>query len=274
MKTPIFVVSPIALLAVFLSSCSSVPVTGRKQLNLTSETKVAEMTIAAFEQMKSQMKVSSDPVYTEMLRNVGERISQQVFWDMPLAEWEFVVFDQREVNAFAMPGGKVGVFEGLFQIVKTEDELASVVAHEIAHVTARHTHERITQQMMLNGAGQALGVASVLAGPAALGSGVYVNTTGMIMGIYGMGAQGAAEAWDRDKEGEADRIGIMYMARAGYNPEAAIAVMERMVELESATAQGGSYRSTHPSSVERLDALHGYLADAMAEYEKAKEFQF
>ena len=244
-------------------------------MNLTSDAEVAKMTITAFEQMKGQLPISNDPVYNEMLQNVGNRIAQQVFWDMPLAEWEFVVFDQPEVNAFAMPGGKVGIFTGLFKIVKDEDELASVVAHEIAHVTARHTHERISQQMLLQTGGTALNVATAITGAGIVGGGgAYVNMTGMIMGIYGMGAQGAANAWDRDKEAEADEIGIMYMAKAGYNPEAAIRVMERMVELEGGSVTQGAYRSTHPSSVERLDALHAYLQDAMAEYEKAKEFQF
>ncbi|MDQ8182085.1 M48 family metallopeptidase [Pelagicoccus sp. SDUM812005] len=240
-------------------------------MNLTSETEVAKMSIATFEQMKAQMPISTHAVYNEMLQNVGERISQQVFWDMPMAEWEFVVFDQPEVNAFAMPGGKVGVFVGLFQIVKTEDELASVVAHEIAHVTARHTHERISQQMVLGAGSSLIGVAAALGGTAAIGSGGYINAAPMIMGIYGMGAGQVAAAWDQGKEAEADHIGIIYMAKAGYDPNAAITVMERMVELEGGMG-GNNYNSTHPSSMDRLNALHSYLEDALAEYEKAKDF--
>lgn len=273
MKTSKICLAACLLLSLLFASCSSTPVTGRKQMNLTSESKVAEMTIAAFEQMKSQMPISKDKQYNEMLQNVGERISLQVFWDMPLAEWEFVVFDQQDVNAFAMPGGKVGIFSGLFRIAQTEDELAAVIAHEIAHVTARHTHERISQQMVLSGGRTLVGLAAAVSGPAAIGSGVYANVTPAILGIYGMGAGNVATAWDRGKEAEADHIGIMYMAKAGYNPNAAITVMERMVELESATAHG-TYNSTHPSSLERLNALHGYLEEAMAEYEKAKEFNF
>lgn len=242
-------------------------------MNLTSDTKVAEMTIAAFEQMKADMPISTHAVYNEMLTNVGERISQQVFWDMPMAEWEFVVFDQNEVNAFAMPGGKVGVFVGLFQIVKTEDELASVVAHEIGHVTARHTHERISQQMVLGAGGQVINIAAAVtgAGVAGLGGGSYINMTPMIMGLYGMTAGTAAAAWDQGKEAEADHIGIIYMAKAGYDPNAAITVMERMVELEGGMG-GNNYNSTHPSSMDRLNALHSYLDEAIAEYEKSKEF--
>lgn len=275
MKTSLFCLLIIAS-ALILSSCSSTPVTGRKQMNLTSESEVAKMSIAAFEQMKATMPISNHPAYNDMLQSVGNRIAQQVFWDMPMAEWEFVVFDQQEINAFAMPGGKVGVFIGLFQIVKTEDELASVVAHEIAHVTARHTHERISQQMVLSAGGNLVSIAAAVtgAGVAGLGNGAYVNMTPMIMGIYGMGAGQAAATWDQGKESEADHIGIMYMAKAGYDPNASITVMERMVELEGPVGGGNSYNSTHPSSMDRLNALHSYLEEAMAEYEKAKEMYF
>lgn len=266
--------TPLAVLFTFLlSSCSSVPVTGRRQINTMDDAKVVAMTIPAFEQMKAQIPRSKNLRYDEMVQRVGERISQQVFADQPLAEWEFVVFAPQEVNAFAMPGGKVGVFEGIFQICRTEDELAAVIAHEIAHVTARHTHERLSQMGLLQMGGTVLQVASVLAGPTIVGGNAIVDTSGMIMGIYGMGASGAANSWDRGKESEADHIGLFYMARAGYDPQAAITVMERMVELEAAMAQT-SYNSTHPSSVERLDQLHGLLPDAQIEYEKAKEFVF
>jgi len=240
---------------------------------MTSDSEVAKMSIAAFEQMKAQMPIATHATYNDMLENVGYRISQQVFADMPLAEWEFVVFDQPEVNAFAMPCGKVGVFMGLFKIVKTEDELASVVAHEIAHVTARHTHERISQQMVLGAGGTLISIAAAVSGTAALGNGTYINAAPTIMGLYGIGAGQAAASWDQGKEAEADHIGIMYMARAGYDPNAAITVMERMVELEGPMG-GSNYNSTHPSSMDRLNALHSYLADAIAEFEKSKDFYF
>jgi len=140
----------ILLTSMLVSSCSTVPVTGRKQINMMSDSEVVKMTKAAFEQMKGQMKISQDPRMNDWVLEVSERISQQVFWDMPLAEWEFIVFDAPgEVNAFAMPGGKVGVMSGLFDMVETKDELASVIAHEMAHVTARHTHERMSQAGIL-----------------------------------------------------------------------------------------------------------------------------
>jgi metalloendopeptidase OMA1, mitochondrial len=254
------IVAIASLLSLFLTSCSTVPVTGRRQINLMSDTEVVKLTKAAFDQMKAQMPISNDPRMNEWLTNVSEHISQQVFWDMPLAEWEFVVFKMPgEINAFAMPGGKVGVYSGLFDMVKTQDELASVIAHEIAHVTARHTHERMSQAGILK-AGS--GISSI---------GTSIATGGMVNVAPSMSGQLAA--WDRAKESEADHIGIMYMAQAGFDPRAAITVMEKMAAMDF----GGSsqpWNSTHPSSQERLDGLRSYLEEALAVYEKAKELQF
>lgn len=247
-----------SLAGLFLfSGCSTVPETGRRQINLTSDAEVVRMSMAQFEMMKRQNRISNDPRMNEMLQRVGFRIAEQVFMDQPLAEWEFVVFDvPNEVNAFAMPGGKVGVFSGLFRLANTEDQLAAVIAHEIAHVTARHTHEQISQNMMLNAGGAVVGL----------------TTGGIGSMIYGANMQGNMAAWDRAKEMEADHIGIFYMARAGYDPQAAVTVMEKMVALDG----GGptQWNSTHPSSTERLDRLYEYLDEAKAEYEEAKEFMF
>ncbi len=248
-----------ALASLLVTSCSTVPVTGRKQINLMSDTEVVKMTKVAFEQMKAQYPISKDPRMNDWLLNVSERISQQVFWDMPLAEWEFIVFDvPGQINAFAMPGGKVGVFSGLFDLVKTEDELASVIAHEIAHVTARHTHERMSQ-----------------AGIMKMGSGISsIATSGLSTIMLDPSLSGQLAAWDRAKESEADRIGIMYMARAGFDPNAAITVMEKMAAMDVGGPASQPWNSTHPSSQERLDALHSYLSEAMEVYEEAKRLNF
>ena len=253
-------VTVILLTFMLVTSCSTVPVTGRKQLNLMSDSEVVKMTKAAFEQMKGQMKISQDPRMNDWVLEVSDRISQQVFWDMPLAEWEFIVFDAPgQVNAFAMPGGKVGVMSGLFDIVETQDELASVIAHEIAHVTARHTHERMSQAGILK-AGS--GISSL---------GTAIATGGMVHIAPSMSGQLAA--WDRAKEVEADRIGMMYMARAGFDPNAAISVMGKMEKIIGA-AGSQPYNSTHPTSQERLDVLHAYVDEAMVVYEKAKALAF
>jgi len=262
LKISFRIVAITSLLSILLTSCSTVPVTGRRQINLMSDTEVVKLTKAEFDRMKASMPISNDRRMNEWLTNVSEHISQQVFWDMPLAEWEFVVFEMPgQINAFAMPGGKVGVFSGLFDMVDTQDELASVIAHEIAHVTARHTHERMSQAGILK-AGS--GIASI---------GTTIATQGMVYGVA-PSMSGQLAAWDRAKESEADRIGMMYMADAGFNPQAAITVMEKMADMDIGGGSTQPWNSTHPSSEERLDALHSYLEEATAAYEKAKDLQF
>src|SRR5258706_3787930 len=136
-----------ALVSSFLAGCYQVPVTGRHAMNLVDDKEVTKMSISMFDDMKRQYKISRDRQQIDQLRRVGDRISKVVFWDMPDADWEFVVLDVPQINAFAMAGGKVGVFSGLFKVAKTDDQLASVIAHEIAHVTAKHIHEKLSHEL-------------------------------------------------------------------------------------------------------------------------------
>lgn len=231
-------------------------------MNIVDEKEVTVMSIAMFDEMKVQYKISRDRIYNEQLRRVGERISKVVFWDMPDADWEFVVFDVPEINAFAMAGGKVGVFSGLFKIVKNDDQLASVIAHEIAHVTAKHIHEKLSQEMAVNTVG---GVGML----GAAVSGVPIFTTEALGSAYGITTGLGVAAFDRNKEKEADRIGLIYMARAGYDPEEAVKVLDAL-EMETA-AQGNppnSLMSSHPSNPERIMALNAAMPAALAEKDK------
>lgn len=192
---------------------------------------------------------------------VGNRLARVAFWDIPNADWEFVVFDSPQINAFALPGGKVGVYSGLFRIVKTDDQLASVLAHEIAHVAAHHTHERLSQAM-----GAELG--GVLVGVGTMGSGTLPAQ--VIQQAYGITATGAVLAYDRGKEKEADTIGVVYMARAGYNPEESVKVIEQL-EAETAAkggAQGGWF-STHPAYPERILNLMDSMPKALEAYRQS-----
>ena len=160
-------------------------------------------------------------------------------------------------------GGKIYVNTGMFTegIVTSEEELAAVVSHEIAHVTARHKHEMMSQ----------LGLVKAGSGIASLGT--TIATGGMINGAA-PSMSGQVYAWKREKEAEADHIGIIYMANAGFDPQAAITVMEKMAAMDLGGGSSQPWNSTHPSSLERLDALHSYLEEANAAYEKAKELQF
>ena len=130
--------APLLFLVTMLGGCYQVPVTGRRAMNLVDDKEVTKMSIGMFDDMKRRYRVSRNKDHIDQLQRVGDRLSKVVFWDMTDADWEFIVFDVPQINAFAMAGGKVGVFSGIFKIARTDDQLASVIAHEIAHVTGRH----------------------------------------------------------------------------------------------------------------------------------------
>ena len=261
MKTArVFVLA--TLLSAFVAGCYQVPVTGRKAMNLVDDKEVTKMSIAMFDDMKRQYKVSRDRQRTEQLKRVGERISKVVFWDMPDADWEFVVFDVPQVNAFAMAGGKVGVFTGLFKIAKNDDQLASVIAHEIAHVTCKHVHEKLSRELAV----QTVGVVGMVGGMA---SGASLLTVDMLGQAYGLSTGLGGLAFDRAKEKEADYVGLMYMARAGYDPQESVKVLENL-EAESANDPvQPAFLSTHPTHPERIVALMDAMPKALAEQQKS-----
>jgi predicted Zn-dependent protease len=212
------------------------------------------MSVAAFDDMKSHYPISHDPERNAQLRRVGERLEHVIpWWDIGDADWEFVVFDVPEINAFAMAGGKVGVFVGLFKVVQNDDQLAAVIGHEIAHVTARHVQERLSREM----AKETLGVV----------------TTPIMAMQSASGATRGDLAFDREKETEADHIGMIYMAEAGYDPHEAIKVLERLDEVMGAQLTIPTFLSNHPPTEERIQALTDELPKAMEVYEKSQKPQ-
>ncbi len=258
LSRPVFLTLTLLLLA----GCYEVPVTGRRAMNLVDDKEVTKMSISMFDDMKRRYRVSRDRDRIEQLQRVGNRLAKVVFWDMPDADWEFVVFDVQQINAFAMAGGKVGVFTGLFKIAKNDDQLASVIAHEIAHVTAKHVHEKLSRELAVSTVG-AVGSLGGLAGGA---SGLTVNALSQ---VYGLTTGISGFAFDREKEKEADNIGLMYMARAGYDPQEAVRVIEAL-ELESANDPvQPAFLSTHPSHPERILQLMDAMPKALAEREKS-----
>ncbi len=247
-----------------LAGCYEVPVTGRHAVNLVDEKDVTKMSIGMFDDMKGRYRISRDPAQNAQLQRVGNRLAKVVFWDMPDAEWEFVVFDNPQVNAFAMAGGKVGVFSGLFKIARDDDELASVIAHEIAHVTAKHVHEKLSQELAVNTVGTVgmLGVGL---------SGAPLITSQALSAAYGLGTTVGGLAFDRKKEKEADYIGLMYMARAGFDPQAAIKVIEALEQLSASEPAPPAFLSTHPSHPERILQLMDAMPKALAERERSSQ---
>jgi metalloendopeptidase OMA1, mitochondrial len=246
----------VALLALLFAGCYTNPVTGRKAMNLVDDKEVTKMSIAMFDDMKHQYRISKDKEMNEQLQRIGDRLSKVVFWDMPDADWEFVVFDVAQINAFAMAGGKVGVFKGLFKIAKTEDQVASVIAHEIAHVTAKHVHEKLSQELAVSTVG-AVGMIGGLAG------GASMLTVDALSQAYGITTGLGGLAFDRKKEKEADIMGLMYMARAGYNPEEAVKVLEALEQEEAGSPSPPALLSTHPTHPERIIALMDAMPRAL-----------
>lgn len=256
-----------ALAAVVLTGCSTVPVTGRSQLNLISAGQEMQLGLSSFEQLKKETPVSKDPQLNALVQNVGKRIAAVASKDMPDAQWEFVVFDSKEANAFCLPGGKVGVYTGILPVTKDEAGLATVIGHEIAHAVAHHGAERMTRAMGIQGLGE---LSSAL-----VGSSKYAQYQNLYTGLYGVGTQVAVELpHSRAQESEADHIGLMYMARAGYNPEEAVNFWQRFSDYNKQQGGGNSsllarFLSTHPVDEVRIRQLKALMPEANAEFSRS-----
>lgn len=256
---PALIVSVSVLVAALLGvACTTtVPETGRKQVNLLPPSKEAALGLTEFQKMKETKRISTDPTLNELVQRVGRRLS--IVMPLPNADWEFVVFEDPTPNAFALPGGKVGVHTGLFQVSRSEAGLAAVIGHEVAHVVARHSGERVSQQM--------------LAGAAVAGAGYLLHRDGgdgaLPTAALGAGALVATRAWSRAQELEADRLGAIFMARAGYDPREAVELWKRFAAWKQQnTTNGGTpnFLSTHPLDETRIAQLQHYLPQALAEY--------
>lgn len=205
--------------------CASAPETGRKQLLLVSPAQEAQLGIQAFNQIKRDKSVVQHGQQADQVRNVGRRIARVA--SLPNADWEFVLFQDDTPNAFALPGGKVGINTGILPITKNDAGMATVIGHEIAHAVARHGAERMSQGMAVQIGGVILGSAL---GPEASA------TKDIAMQAYGLGAQyGVMLPYSRTQELEADELGLLYMARAGYDPAEAPRILEALRCLQCGT---------------------------------------
>jgi metalloendopeptidase OMA1, mitochondrial len=243
-----------ALLVVW--GCTTVPETGRRQFNFLSAKEEMTLGFSEFDKMKKQVPISKDARLNDMVKRVGERIAAVA--NLPGAQWEFVVFDSKEANAFCLPGGKVGIYTGILPITKDEAGLATVMGHEVAHAVARHGGERMSTSAGLQVLGAAVGVASQGSRYAAL-----------ITQTYGLGSQlGVALPHSRSQEAEADHIGLLYMARAGYDPEAAVGFWQRFAEFNQKFGGGETpwFLRTHPLDEDRINNLKALMPKAKAEY--------
>jgi metalloendopeptidase OMA1, mitochondrial len=238
-------------LTLLVSACASAPYTGRRQLLISSEGSETRMGYQAFEQIKHQAKVSHDPEANDLVARVGRRIADAA--QRPDYRWEFLVFEGKEANAFCLPGGKVGIFTGILKYTRDEAGMATVISHEVAHALARHAGERLSQSMLAQAGGLGLGVAlggmGGIAGPA-------------IMQGYSLGTQlGLLLPYSRTQEYEADRVGIILMAKAGYDPAQALEFWRRMMTSEKGSKLP-QFMSSHPNDANRLQELQAFLPEA------------
>jgi metalloendopeptidase OMA1, mitochondrial len=242
-------------LTVLAAACASAPFTGRRQILLTSEGSETTMGYQAFQQVKHEYKVSRDPEVNAMAQRVGQRVAAAA--NRPDYRWEFVVLDNKDANAFCLPGGKVGIFTGILKYTKDENGMATVISHEVAHALARHAGERMSQSMLAQVGGIGLG--------AALG-GVGGTAGSAIMQGYGLAAQlGILLPYSRTQEYEADHIGMILMAKAGYDPAQALEFWQRMVTKDK-KVKLPQFMSTHPNDSNRLKELEAFLPGARKYY--------
>ncbi|MFP4347542.1 MAG: M48 family metallopeptidase [Thermodesulfobacteriota bacterium] len=253
-------------LIIFMVSCATVPVTGRNQLNLVPSDQLMTMSADSYRQFLQQNQVVTGTQDAQMVQRVGRQVAQAVEQYLRQQgkseliqgfEWEFNLVKDDNINAFAMPGGKVVIFTGMLPVAENEAGLATVIGHEVAHVIAQHGNERMSQQMLAQLGTQALGVA-LQQHPE--------KTRQLLMAAVGMGAQvGVLLPYGRLQESEADKLGLIFMAMAGYNPEKAVNFWQRMAAANKGQAPP-EFLSTHPSHGTRIQDLREYMPEALQYY--------
>jgi predicted Zn-dependent protease len=256
-RISILILAAIALVA---ASCTTSP-TGRKQIIWQSDAELAIESARAFADMSASLPLVTDREIIDYVACVANAVVAVL--DPPYSEydWEMRIFDEDQVNAFAMPGGKIGVYKGILKAAQNQDQLAAVIGHEIAHVTARHSNERASRALMT---GVGTEVAAVI-----LGGGHY-GATYTAQAALNEGARfGILLPFNRKQESEADIVGLEYMARAGFDPRAAVPLWQNMAaQHDDAPAE---FMSTHPSSERRIEQLITLWPEALPLYNEAVE---
>jgi predicted Zn-dependent protease len=258
----------VSVMSLFVYACATVAVTGRRQLSLVNNAELIPMAAQQYDQVLKEGKVIPSGPEAEMVKRVGTNIQKAV--ERYMAEknmsaelqgfsWQFNLLDDpKTVNAWCMPGGKVAFYAGILPICKDELGVAVVMGHEVAHAIANHGRERMSQQMVAQGA---LGTIGALMGQnPTLGSQLLLQAVGAGAGVGML-------KFSREHESEADRMGLTFMAMAGYDPSAAPAFWERMSSL-SGGQQPPEFLSTHPSHETRINDLNGWIPEAMQYYKK------
>lgn len=261
----------ILLIIALAVACATVPLTGRKQLSLVDDTEIQQQAALVYQEFLSDpsTKVVKSNSAAQSVQRVGKNISAAVnkflsengYADQYDFNWQFTLVAEDQINAWCMPGGKVAVYSGILPVTQNDAGLATVMGHEIAHAIAKHSAERMSQSIVAQAGGAAVGVATAEKSS---------TTRAIINTAYGLGGQLALLNYSRNQESEADRLGLVFMAIAGYNPNEAIGFWERMSQAKQ--AQGGGappeFLSTHPSDARRINNIKKLIPEAMTYYKK------
>ena len=245
------------ILTLLLIGCSKAPITGRNQFIIVNEAEEMQLGLQSEKEILKSQKISHNPQQNAMVERVGRRIANVT--GKKNFKWEFFVIDNdKEANAFCLPGGKVFVYSGLFKYIANDAELAAVLGHEIGHAIARHGAERMSSGILAQAGGQVL--QSVMAGRG------NPQNTAMVMGAFGVGTQlGVMLPHSRKQEYEADHIGLVLMAKAGYNPHSALTFWEKFSKSGETPPE---YLSTHPAPEHRIATLRKLIPKVMPIYQK------
>jgi predicted Zn-dependent protease len=257
------------ILLLFLVSCATVPLTGRQQLNLVPAQQLLSMSFQSYDDFLKNNKLSADAEKSLLVRRTGKAVQQAVERYMRMIgreaeldgyKWEFNVVEDETVNAWCMPGGKVVVYTGILPVARDESGLAVIMGHEIAHAIANHGGERLSQGLVVQMGGMALSEALSTKAP---------QTQQLFLSLYGVGTQvGYVLPYSRLQESEADRMGLIFMAMAGYDPGQAIPFWQRMANQKDGKKAPPEFFSTHPSDETRIREIRSMLPEAMQYYKK------
>ncbi len=260
---PIFLLVSVSL-CFTLISCYQAPITGRSQFILLSESQEIQMGLVAYQDVLKKEKISTNTKYNSSVTRVGKRIATAS--GKTNYQWEYKVIDSDDtINAFALPGGKIAVYTGILTVAETDAGLATVMGHEVAHATARHGGERMSVGILAQIGAVGLNVALRNEDP---------EVVSAVNAAFGTGVTlGGILPFNRKQESEADRIGLVYMARAGYDPRESVDFWNRMADANKGKPSPPEFLSTHPSYGTRVKNLNRWMPEAIGIYNKSTKAQ-
>ena len=244
------------LIIIAITGCAKSS-TGRNQITLFSNSELSKMGITSFEELKQKEKISTDKKTNQYVQCVANAVIKNVPKSAHSGNWEIVVFDSEQVNAFALPGGKIGVYTGILKVTENQDQLAAIIGHEVAHVIERHSNERLSSNQLTQ-----MGAA---AGSVILSQQGVENKEAWMMAGMAIAQYGFLMPYSRMHESEADIVGQDLMAKSGFQPKAAIALWQNMAKLSKGAPP--EFLSTHPSNKTRIDDLTHHLDKSAKHYE-------